>query len=114
MRDLFLYALIALSHTQIIRCSEDGKKTPKPCTIRSPSTDKFFDLTPIAVKLPKVHKDGRNESWHAKGFDYPANFTLNFCDPVVEELEDVVGVEKGLWKNVSAYYEMGGKIYSIG
>jgi len=54
------------------------------------------------------------DGWHAKGYDYGANFTINFCGPVVEELDDVVDLEKSLWKNVSAFYEMDGKQYSIG
>jgi len=59
----------------------------------------------------KVH---REESWHAKGHDYGANFTINFCAPVIEDLEDVVGIEKARWRNVSAYYRSDGKTYSIG
>ena len=42
---------------------------------------------------------------------------MNFCGGVVEDLEKeggVVGVEKELWRNVSAYYKQGGKVYSIG
>lgn len=39
---------------------------------------------------------------------------MNFCGPVVEELEDVVGVEDRRWGNVSAFYEKGGRTYSIG
>ncbi len=62
----------------------------------------------------KVHSDDREESWHVKGYDYNANFTINFCAPVIERLPDVVGVEKARWQNVSAYYKSGGKVYSIG
>lgn len=61
-----------------------------------------------------ARKDVRTESWHAKGHDYPANFTVNICAPVIEEVTDVVGVEQSRWKNVSAYYELDGNIYSIG
>jgi hypothetical protein len=32
----------------------------------------------------------------------------------VEDIKDVVGVVSTKWKNVSAYYEKEGKIYSIG
>ncbi|KAK1055611.1 Cation-independent mannose-6-phosphate receptor CI-MPR [Friedmanniomyces endolithicus] len=42
---------------------------------------------------------------------------MNFCGGVIEDLGErggVVGVEKGLWRNVSAFYETGGKVYSIG
>jgi cation-dependent mannose-6-phosphate receptor len=99
--------------------SSDKKSKPlKPCTIRSPTSERFFDLNPIAVTLPeegkKPHKDDRTESWHSRGHDYGVNFTINFCKPVVEEIEDVVGVKKAHWGNVSAFYEMKGKTYSIG
>ena len=53
-------------------------------------------------------------SWHSRGHDYPANFTLNICSSVIEGVENVVGVESERWQNVSAYYQMDGKIYSIG
>ena len=97
--------------------ASDPKPT-KPCTIHSPSSGSYYDLTSLSV-LPlqngkKAHKDDRSESWHARGYDYGANFTLNFCAPVIEEVKDVVGVEKRLWANVSAYYELDGKTYSIG
>ncbi|MCJ1230681.1 Cation-independent mannose-6-phosphate receptor CI-MPR [Toensbergia leucococca] len=89
-----------------------------PCTIFSPSSGSFYDLNTIAIQPikdgKKAHKDDRTESWHAKGYDYGANFTLNFCAPVIEDLEDVVGVERALWQNVSAYYKLEGKTYSIG
>ncbi|KAL0256935.1 Cation-independent mannose-6-phosphate receptor CI-MPR [Diplodia seriata] len=99
--------------------SDDKKeKKAKPCTIKSP-TDRFFDLNPISVQpdTTKKGKDGKShpaESWHAKGYDYPANFTINFCAPVVEDLDDVVGLDSHATKNVSAYYTQHGKTYSIG
>ena len=64
------------------------------------------------------HKDDPEpyvaHSWHARGHDYGANFTVNFCAPVVETLENVEGVDRSLWANVSAYYEKDGRTYSIG
>ena len=101
---------------------QDGhKKEPaavKPCTIRSPSSGHFFDLSPITVRLPsekdKKKAEDRSESWHARGYDYGTNFTMNFCAPVVEELGEIEGVDKALWKNVSAYYTDGRRTYSIG
>lgn len=45
------------------------------------------------------------------------NFTMNFCGGVIEDLEKmggVEGVEKDVWRNVSAYYTQEGKVYSIG
>jgi cation-dependent mannose-6-phosphate receptor len=96
-----------------------GKKEERaPCTIRSPTSGAFFDLNPIHVILPddpkKANKDARNESWSARGYDYGANFTLNFCGPVVENLTNVVGVDEARWQNVSAFYHLDGKTYSIG
>ena len=89
-----------------------------PCTVQSSNTGSFFDLNPIALSpLPagkKAHKDQRAESWHAKGHDYPVNFTLNVCAPVIEKLHNVVGVKEELWKNISAFYELDGKTYSMG
>ncbi|GME28044.1 Mannose-6-phosphate receptor binding protein [Neofusicoccum parvum] len=102
-----------------LAASDSSKeKKAKPCTIKSPS-DRFFDLNPISVQPDdtKKGKDGKThpqESWHAKGYDYPANFTINFCNPVVEELHDVVGLSSSSAKNVSAYYTQHGKTYSIG
>lgn len=90
----------------------------QPCTITSPSNGGYYDLNTITVQPvkdhKKAHKDDRRESWHARGYDYGTNFTLNFCAPVIETLEDVVGIESGLWANVSAFYELNGKTYSIG
>jgi cation-dependent mannose-6-phosphate receptor len=120
MRVSLFCVLVALlqSHAAFGASSNDKSKPIKPCTIRSPSTDRFFDLNPIHISLPesgkKAHKDDKTDSWHAKGYDYGANFTINFCGPVVEELDDVVDLEKSLWKNVSAFYKMDGKQYSIG
>ena len=109
--------LVALFHAFSALAADDSK-SGKPCTVTSPNHNTYYDLRKLAV-LPleegeKKHKDDREESWHAKGYDYGANFTINFCAPVVEELKSVVGVEEKLWKNVSAFYEKEGKTYSIG
>ena len=111
--------LISTATLSLSSSSSSSDEKPRPCTIRSATTGKFFDLTPISItqqKSSSSKKDGDEPlaSWHARGHDYPANFTLNFCAPVVEELKDVVGVDEDRWQNVSAFYEMGGKIYSIG
>ncbi|KKZ64611.1 hypothetical protein EMCG_09465 [[Emmonsia] crescens] len=100
--------------------TEHSKDRPKPCTIFSPTTGAYFDLNTIALSPPeikdgkKVHNSDREDSWHARGYDYPANFTINICAPVIEDLKDVVGVEESKWANVSAYYTLDGKTYSIG
>jgi hypothetical protein len=73
------------------------------------------------MKLPDA-KDKKSESgiesWHARGYDYGTNFTLNFCAPVVETLgkdpREFEGIDKDLWRNVSAYYTDGKRSYSIG
>jgi len=117
MRLLYLSALLSLlSRYPVIAAVS---KTPiAPCTIFSPISGSFYDLNALSV-LPlkdgkKAHSDDREESWHAKGYDYGTNFTINFCTPVIEELQDVVGVDEQLWRNVSAYYKRNGETYSIG
>lgn len=107
--------LLLLSATSL--ASDHSSKPWKPCTVRSPTTDRFFDLNPIHRAPPeegKTPKEGEEGSWRAKGHDYGANFTLNFCGPVVEELHDVVDLDKELWRNVSAYYEKDDKVFAIG
>ncbi|KAF2121278.1 mannose-6-phosphate receptor binding domain-containing protein [Lophiotrema nucula] len=97
--------------------SSDPSKPLKPCTARSPTTDRFFNLNPIRRVPPeegKKAKAGEEGSWHARGHDYGANFTINFCGPVVEEMTDVAGLDKNMWKNVSAFYERDDKQYAIG
>lgn len=110
-----LYYPLALALPALAASSDDSKNPRVPCTIRSPTSGAFFDLNPLRLELPKKQsKDSRNESYSARGWDYGANFTLNFCGPVIEDLKDVVGVEEKLWRNVSAFYEVDGKTYSIG
>ncbi|KAF1844660.1 mannose 6-phosphate receptor domain-containing protein [Cucurbitaria berberidis CBS 394.84] len=93
-------------------------KPLKSCTVVSPTSDRFFDLNPLQRLPPpgdkKKKKEGDEGSWHAKGYDYGANFTVNFCGPVVEELDAVQDLDKPLWRNVSAFYEKGGKQWAIG
>lgn len=91
-----------------------------PCVARSPTSGLYFDLRAISLFPPelkngkKIDHDARNESWYCKGHDYPANFSINVCEPVIEPLTDVVGVDSSRWKNISAYYEQDGQIYSLG
>jgi cation-dependent mannose-6-phosphate receptor len=94
-------------------------KPLKACTVISPTSERFFDLNPMRRLPPsesdsKKKKEGEEGSWHAKGYDYNANFTINFCGPVVEELDEVQDLDKGLWGNVSAFYERGSKQWAIG
>lgn len=115
MRILDISSILLCCYASLAAAATE--ETPAPCTIISPRTGSHYNLLPMAVVLPeegKYKKDSRNESWHARGWDYGSNFTLNFCAPVVEKLEDVVGVKESLWRNVSAYYEKDGKTFSIG
>jgi cation-dependent mannose-6-phosphate receptor len=93
------------------------EKAVEPCTVAS-SSGSFYDLRKLSVQPPKegekAKKNDKVEDWHAKGYDYGANFTLNICAPVVSEIERPVGIDKKLSQNVSAYYELGSKTYSIG
>ncbi|RHZ65872.1 hypothetical protein CDV55_100898 [Aspergillus turcosus] len=116
----FLFLLSAPITSVYAASDPTGKKELSPCVARSPTTGLYYDLNAISVSHPdasdgkKSNKNAPKESWHARGHDYHANFTLNICAPVVEDIKDVVGVERDRWKNVSAYYEKEGKIYSIG
>lgn len=120
MKFAYACAVLALSAAAAAAAADDNakEKPPKPCTIRSVSSGAFFDLNSLYIKPPsedsKAKKEDHVESWHAKGYDYGHNFTINFCGPVVEELDDVEGVSKSLWKNVSAFYTVGSRTYSIG
>lgn len=116
-----LYSMLAvLAATGTLAASD---KPLKPCTVISPTTERFFDLNPMR-RLPPSNSDKSKKtskkadadegSWHAKGYDYNANFTINFCGPVVEELNEVQDLDKGLWGNVSAFYERGNKQWAIG
>lgn len=100
--------------------STSPAKVVKPCTISSP-TGIFYDLNELRVTLPKdpkkPPKGARTEDWKARGYDYhnnQANFTLNVCGSLAEKQSSFVGVERSLWQNVSAYYELGAERYSIG
>lgn len=95
--------------------SSDDTPLIIPCTAKG---NGFYDLRPLIVFLPdpdsKITGKEKTDSWQSKGHDYPSNFSINICAPVVESIEDVVGIEKDLWRNVSAYYEMDGRVVSIG
>ncbi|KAH0830898.1 putative mannose 6-phosphate receptor-like protein [Fonsecaea pedrosoi] len=110
------FFLVLLSSLPSSLAATDAKPPPKPCTIHSASTGSFFDLHPLQLTLEGTkYQVASNESYHSKGYDYPANFTMNFCGPVVEQLEDVEGIPTSKLKNISAFYrDAHGDIYSIG
>jgi cation-dependent mannose-6-phosphate receptor len=102
-----LIFLLALSHPTL--AATDSKPTNALCTLHYPSTGSFYDLRPLQAFAPwqpskSSSSPSRNESWHARGYDYPANFTVNICGPVVENLTDVDGVSKTRAANISAFY----------
>jgi len=110
--------LITLAiHSGVSAAADEKEKVVEPCTVAS-SSGSFYDLRKLTIQLPKdgkkAKKSDKVEDWHAKGYDYPANFTLNICAPVIGKIERPVGIDKKLSQNVSAYYEMGSKTYSIG
>ncbi|KAH7374490.1 mannose-6-phosphate receptor binding domain-containing protein [Plectosphaerella cucumerina] len=86
------------------------------CTATSHTNGAFFDLRSDIATAPEEGKTskGPTSDYHARGYDYGRNFTLNICAPVVEPVLDVVGLNKGDWKNVSAYYTYKGDVFSIG
>ncbi|KAL3478547.1 mannose-6-phosphate receptor binding domain-containing protein [Aspergillus californicus] len=115
-----LSLLLASSLTSVYAAPESSgsKDDLVSCVARSPTSGLYYDLNSLTVHPPidgdNTRKHVRDESWHAKGYDYNANFTLNICGPVVENITDVVGIEEKSWRNVSAYYQKENKTYSIG
>ncbi|GJC89397.1 putative mannose 6-phosphate receptor-like protein C530.09c [Colletotrichum liriopes] len=114
-----LLLLLAAATARAADSSTSSTTTSAPaCTAASKSgTGAFYDLRPdIAVKAEegKSSKGSITADYHARGWDYGRNFTLNICAPVIEALDDVEGLTKGEAKNVSAYYTYKGETYSIG
>lgn len=111
------FYLLASSPHGAAASSRKGTSGPDPpCGITSPTSGNFFDLSSLQVLDPKTSrsKHPRDHSWNATGYELGYNFTVNFCGPTIEKVENVVGIEEDLWRNVSAYYKQDGKIYSIG
>lgn len=116
LRTLAIGVLAVLSG--LTTAETDEKATRIPCTIRSPNTGVFYDLRSLSIPLPdpdKKPKSGaRTESWSVRGWNYNANFTMNICTPVIEEVKEVDGIKEAQWRNVSAFYKKSGKTFSIG
>ena len=113
------FSLLTAIYLSTSALAADTKPSNTPCTIHSPSTGSFYDLRPLQAFGPHHASKSslaRNESWHARGYDYPANFSINICAPVVENLTSVTGVSKPLAANISAFYldPSTGKPISIG
>ena len=116
MRFISTLLLSLLASLSAAETSKPSKSAPKPCTIFSPTTGSYYDLNQIQLRQPSksASKDARIESWHSRGYDYGANFTINFCGPVLEDLGKVDGIPEQRVANVSAFYQKGGTTYSIG
>lgn len=110
-------ALMAAAAVSADQAASTSTPPVPACTaLSSTSNGAFFDLRPDIAQKPAGKKATRsiNKDYHARGYDYQKNFTLNICEPVVAPVKDVVGVSKSLWSNVSAYYTYKDKVYSIG
>ena len=109
-------SLIVVLLSVLTNAASDSKPALKPCTIHVPTTGAFIDLRPLQLALKGTKtQEATNASYVIKGHDYPANFSLNFCAPVLEELDDVDGVPERQHKNVSAFYtDKRGDTFSIG
>lgn len=74
-----------------------------------------IDERVVGVKKKKKNvtdRVGFRTDWHVRGLDFPANFSVNICAPVLAPI-DVADVE--LPHNVSAYYkDSTGKAVSLG
>lgn len=120
-RNLPLFLLTALTsfHTRSTYASTSDTKTPdpEPCTIHSTLSGSFYDVRPLNLTLTGTKtQSATNESYHARGYDYGTNFTINICGPVVEDLDDVYGVSRSQWSNISAFYKdpKYDTVYSLG
>ncbi|KAI1373375.1 mannose 6-phosphate receptor domain-containing protein [Hypoxylon crocopeplum] len=113
--------LCLLSLASISIAADADKTTTSTACTASSTSGAFFDLRPDIALKPNpdgskpAHSNGAPiVDYHAKGFDYGSNFTLNICGAVVEPVEDVIGLEESKWQNVSAYYTSKGDVYSLG
>ncbi|KAK3947410.1 mannose-6-phosphate receptor binding domain-containing protein [Pseudoneurospora amorphoporcata] len=91
--------------------------TVTPCVATS-TNGAFYDLRPDIAVIPekdvKLARGTHTKDYLARGYDYGYNITLNICAPVVKGVEDVVGLTSERWSKVGAWYEKGGKVYSLG
>jgi cation-dependent mannose-6-phosphate receptor len=119
-----LFLLLGAALLPLVSAESKTSSTSEPvpaCTASggSAAIGGFFDLRPDIAVPPDDEGNSRKRvvtsDYHANGYDYNYNFTLNICAPVVKPVKDVVGVEKALWQNVSAYYTSeDGDTFSIG
>ncbi|KAI0181128.1 mannose 6-phosphate receptor domain-containing protein [Hypoxylon sp. FL1284] len=111
--------LCFLSLASVSLAADADKTTTSTACTASSTSGAFFDLRPDTAL--KKGPDGEKRAngaptvdYHARGYDYGSNFTLNICGAVVEPVESVIGVEDSKWQNISAYYTSKGDVYSLG
>ncbi|KAI1781382.1 mannose 6-phosphate receptor domain-containing protein [Hypoxylon cercidicola] len=111
--------LCFLSLASVSLAADADKTTTSTACTASSTSGAFFDLRPDMAQ--KKSPDGSKPAYgaptvdyHARGYDYGSNFTLNICGAVVEPVDGVIGVEDSKWQNISAYYTSKGDIYSLG
>ncbi|KAK1775193.1 mannose-6-phosphate receptor binding domain-containing protein [Copromyces sp. CBS 386.78] len=123
-----IVAICALSLTGAVHASHDESSSPSPSLTTTTSTvtpcvatstnGAFYDLRPDTAVIPekdvKLARGTHTKDYLARGYDYGYNITLNICAPVVKGVEDVVGLTSERWGKVGAWYEKGGKVYSLG
>jgi len=113
----FLTAIASVCPISIAAASDTPLPIGDPCTIHSSLTGNFYDLRPLTLKEAGTKTQlATNESFHSRGWDYGANFSINICAPVVEKLDDVYGIPKRQWANISAFYRdpKDNTVYSLG
>ncbi|KAG0642503.1 mannose-6-phosphate receptor binding domain-containing protein [Tuber brumale] len=111
---VFVFSLL-----QLTTADTSNTLQQEPCTVISAQSGNFFDLRPLTRTSTSASSSSSSSNtvhdWTARGHDYPANFTLNICAPVLSDVADVVSVATSQKSNISAFYiTQEGKQYSIG
>ncbi|KAK8872561.1 mannose 6-phosphate receptor domain-containing protein [Apiospora arundinis] len=116
----FLALLLAAGASTSLAADPEKTPTTTACTA-STTAGSFFDLRPDIAKKGGDTKskhlrrgEAPHKDYHARGWDYGFNFTLNVCEPVVETPDNVRGLDRDSWQNISAYYVSKGDVYSLG
>lgn len=112
----FIASLAAVVSAQVAEVPSTTIPIPACTATSHTGMGGFYDLRPDMAVVPNdnTKKYAVTKDYFSKGYDYGKNFTLNICGPVVESVTNVIGVEPPLWQNVSAYYMVGGEVFSIG
>lgn len=114
---LALFAILARAKRSDDDLPTTTTHIPECTATSSTGSGAFFDLRPdiaTSADSEKAKKKGLHKDYHAKGYDYGKNFTINICNSVVDPVTNVQGIKEAQWANVSAYYMSHGNIYSIG